>query len=262
MAGSHEVRGSIPLGSTTGSPRGARRRRRAPLFASRDGKRRPGLIGQIVCPTDFGALRPAGSCALPCPPSLEPVSLIQGRRRGPAPPPSLVRPDSPAPFGRPGGKRAPAAHGHREGAGALALASRGGGAGVGMELDAFSALGRLGPAEFGGPIGPKGNGPARRRRQSRESGIQVQRQRWFFANPGIDGLPEALDVRRPLSRKGPWRDDAAIEPALAPSAKARRRKAAGSDPAGGNLENRILDRRNHFLRSIASEASAGRAYLL
>ena len=33
MAGSHEVRGSIPLGSTTDS-RGARRRRRAPLFVS------------------------------------------------------------------------------------------------------------------------------------------------------------------------------------------------------------------------------------
>ena len=31
MAGSHEVRGSIPLGSTTDT-RGARRRRRAPLF--------------------------------------------------------------------------------------------------------------------------------------------------------------------------------------------------------------------------------------
>ena len=50
MAGSHEVRGSIPLGSTTDT-RGARRRRRAPLFW---------LIGQKVC-------------------------LIQGRRRGPAP---------------------------------------------------------------------------------------------------------------------------------------------------------------------------------
>ena len=34
MAGSHEVRGSIPLGSTT-DPRGARRRRRAPLFCFR-----------------------------------------------------------------------------------------------------------------------------------------------------------------------------------------------------------------------------------
>lgn len=29
-----------------------------------------------------------------------------------------------------------------------------------------------------------------------------------------------------------------------------RRKAAGAIPAGGNLENRILDRRNHFLLSI------------
>ena len=31
------------------------------------------------------------------------------------------------------------------------------------------------------------------------------------------------------------------------------------DPAGGNLENRILDRRNHFFTiNLASEASAGR----
>ena len=55
MAGSHEVRGSIPLGSTTDT-RGARRRRRAPLFCFR--AHRP--IGQKAC-------------------------LIQGRRRGPAP---------------------------------------------------------------------------------------------------------------------------------------------------------------------------------
>ena len=34
-----------------------------------------------------------------------------------------------------------------------------------------------------------------------------------FANSGIDGLPEAFDVRRSLSRKGDPRDDAAIEPA-------------------------------------------------
>ena len=32
--------------------------------------------------------------------------------------------------------------------------------------------------------------------------------------------------------------------------KGGRRKAAGGKPAGGNLENRILDRRNHFLLSI------------
>ena len=61
MAGSHEVRGSIPLGSTT-DPRGARRRRRAPLFLSLGNRacRINGPIGQEAC-------------------------LIQGRRRGPAP---------------------------------------------------------------------------------------------------------------------------------------------------------------------------------
>lgn len=89
MAGSHEVRGSIPLGSTTDT-RGARRRRRAPLFC-------------------FPAHRPIGRKRV----SFRGVGA--GRR------PFLVRPDSPAPFKRPGGKRVPAAHGHRE-AGALALA--------------------------------------------------------------------------------------------------------------------------------------------
>lgn len=63
------------------------------------------------------------------------------------------------------------------------------------------------------PIGPRETA-ARRRRKSR---------RWNrggfgfggsgFANPGIDGLPEALDVRRSLSRKGDPRGNAAIEPA-------------------------------------------------
>ena len=33
--------------------------------------------------------------------------------------------------------------------------------------------------------------------------------------------------------------------------KGGRRKAAGAIPAGGNLENRILDRRNHFLLLIS-----------
>ena len=109
MAGSHEVRGSIPLGSTTDT-RGARRRRRAPLFLPWDGKE--GARGAI-------ALGRRGRPACPRPPSLEPVSLIRGRRRGPAP---LSRsPGLAGPFERPGGKRAPAAHGHRE-AGALAPA--------------------------------------------------------------------------------------------------------------------------------------------
>ena len=67
MAGSHEVRGSIPLGSTTDT-RGARRRRRAPLFASGDGKEGP--RGAIVL----------GRCSrLACsrPPSLEPVKRYE-----------------------------------------------------------------------------------------------------------------------------------------------------------------------------------------
>ena len=78
MAGSHEVRGSIPLGSTT-DPRGARRRRRAPLFLLLGPIGRKGLIGQKVC-------------------------LIQGRRRGPAP---LSRsPGLAGPIQAPGRKRA------------------------------------------------------------------------------------------------------------------------------------------------------------
>ena len=44
MAGSHEVRGSIPLGSTTDS-RGARRRRRAPLFLAHGAEGGPGSRG-------------------------------------------------------------------------------------------------------------------------------------------------------------------------------------------------------------------------
>ena len=53
MAGSHEVRGSIPLGSTT-DPRGARRRRRAPLFLL------PGTEKKARGARSSWALRPAG----------------------------------------------------------------------------------------------------------------------------------------------------------------------------------------------------------
>ena len=60
MAGSHEVRGSIPLGSTTDS-RGARRRRRAPLFYSRE--RRPGA--RVAAPGRPGPLGPMGRKACP-----------------------------------------------------------------------------------------------------------------------------------------------------------------------------------------------------
>ena len=61
------------------------------------------------------------------------------------------------------------------------------------------------------PIGPRET-VARRRRKSRRR----NRGRFSgseFANSDIDGLPEALDVRRSFSRKGDPRDNAAIEPA-------------------------------------------------
>lgn len=176
MAGSHEVRGSIPLGSTT-DPRGARRRRRAPLFVSGDGKEGP--RGAIV-------LGRCGRLACSRPPSLEPVSLIRGRRRGPAP---LSRsPGLAGPFKRPGGKRAPVAHGHRE-AGALARARP---AREEAAPDPFgrieaicdragthSALGRLGPAELEGADWPRGGRrPKAAQKPSTESGrIRIRRRR-------------------------------------------------------------------------------------
>lgn len=69
------------------------------------------------------------------------------------------------------------------------------------------------PPSSKGPIGP-GKTAARRRREGRRrnrggSGFGGGE----FANSGIDDLPEAFDVRRPLSRKGDPCDNAAIEPA-------------------------------------------------
>ena len=98
MAGSHEVRGSIPLGSTT-DPRGARRRRRAPLFC-------------------FLAHRPIGWKA----------RLIQGGA-GAGRRPFLVRPDSPAPFKRPGANARPRRPWASRGRGARLRRARGGRAG-------------------------------------------------------------------------------------------------------------------------------------
>lgn len=87
-----------------------------------------------------------------CPIGLSFRGVGAGRR------PFLVRPDSSAPFKRPGGKRAPVAHGHRE-AGALARARP---AREEAAPDPFgrieaicdragtrSALGCMGPAGFG-----------------------------------------------------------------------------------------------------------------
>ena len=201
MAGSHEVRGSIPLGSTTDT-RGARRRRRAPLFLL------PGTEEKARGARSLLGVA-AGRLAL----ARLPWSLLvsfggvgAGRR------PFLVRPDSPAPFGRPGGKRAPAAHGHRE-AGARACAAR--------EEAAPDLFGRIeaihdragrirrlaasAPPSSERPIGPRETAARRRRKSRRRNRGGSRFGGSGFANPGIDGLPEALDARRPLSRKGPVR---------------------------------------------------------
>ena len=188
MAGSHEVRGSIPLGSTT-DPRGARRRRRAPLFCLGTEKKARGarlLLGVA-----------AGRLAL----ARLPWSLLvsfggvgAGRR------PFLVRPDSPA---------------H--------LSAR-------AESAPPPRMGIARPVRSRPPARARGGraGPARAHRgDPRQGGDAFGGS--GFANPGIDGLPEALDVRRPLSRKGDPCDDAAIEPANRAPKKglAYRRASAG-----------------------------------
>ena len=99
MAGSHEVRGSIPLGSTTDT-RGARRRRRAPLFASRAHRTERAYRTKSV--SHPGASARAGA----------PFSFARTRR-----PHSSVRAESapPSPMGiaRPGRSRAPAPRARR-----------------------------------------------------------------------------------------------------------------------------------------------------
>ena len=147
MAGSHEVRGSIPLGSTT-DPRGARRRRRAPLFLL-PGTEKKARGARLLLGVAAGRLALA---RLPWSLLVSFGGVGAGRR------PFLVRPDSPAPFGRPGGKRAPVAHGHRE-AGALALARAareeaapdplGRIEAIHDRAGTRSARGCMGPAEFG-----------------------------------------------------------------------------------------------------------------
>ena len=66
MAGSHEVRGSIPLGSTTDT-RGARRRRRAPLFLL------PGTEKKARGARSFLGV----AAGMRRPPSLEPVKRCE-----------------------------------------------------------------------------------------------------------------------------------------------------------------------------------------
>ena len=202
MAGSHEVRGSIPLGSTT-DPRGARRRRRAPLFllpgTEKKARGARSLLGVA-----------AGRLAL----ARLPWSLLvsfggvgAGRR------PFLVRPGS-SPhssartesassslmgIARPGRLRAYAA---REEA-ALDLFER-----IEAIHDRAGRIRRLAasaPPSSKRPIGPRETAARRRRKSRRRNRGGSRFSGSGFANPGIDGLPEALDARRPLSRKGPAR---------------------------------------------------------
>ena len=136
--------------------------------------------------------------------------------------PFLVRPDSPAPFKRPGGKRVPAAHGHREaGALALARAAREGAAPdplgrietIHGRAGTHSALGRLGPAEFGGADRLEGDGRSKAAQEpSTESGrIQIRRQR--VREPRHRRPAGGARCPGPLSRKGGPCGNAAIEPA-------------------------------------------------
>lgn len=152
--------------------------------------------------------------------------------------PFLVRPDSsphssaraesapPSRMGiaRPGRSRAPAPRARRprrtrSGASRQSATGRG----------RIRRLAASAPPSSKGPIGP-GKTDARRRRKSRRrnrggSGFGGG----GFANSGIGGLPEAPDVRRPLSRGGGPCDDAAIEPASRTPKKglAYRRASAG-----------------------------------
>ena len=69
------------------------------------------------------------------------------------------------------------------------------------------------PPSSEGPIGPRETAARRRRKGRRRNRGGSKFGGSGFANPGIGGLPEALDVRRPLSRKGGPCGNAAIEPA-------------------------------------------------
>ena len=201
MAGSHEVRGSIPLGSTTDS-RGARRRRRAPLFllpgTEKKARGARSLLGVA-----------AGRLAL----ARLPWNLLvsfggvgAGRR------PFLVRPDSPAHssaraesaspprmgIARPGRAPAPRARRPRR---TCSSASRQSAAGRGR----IRRLAASAPPSSKRPIGPRETAARRRRKRRRRNRGGSRFSGSGFANPGIDGLPEALDARRPPSRKGPVR---------------------------------------------------------
>ena len=256
MAGSHEVRGSIPLGSTTDT-RGARRRRRAPLFVSWAPARRAPAPGSRAYGTD----RPIGRKA-----RLVRGGVGAGRR------PFLVHPDS-SPhssaraesassslmgIARPGRLRAYAA---REEA-ALDLFER-----IEAIHDRAGRIRRLAasaPPSSKRPIGPRETAARRRRKSRRRNRGRFSGSE--FANPDIDGLPEAFDVRRSLSRKGDPRDNAAIEPAdRTPKKKLAYRRASADLGRLRREPNPCVRRRSgartHSALGCMSPAESGNAGL-
>ena len=184
MAGSHEVRGSIPLGSTTDT-RGARRRRRAPLFCFRAHRTERAYRTKSV--SHSGASARAGA----------PFSFARIRRphlsaraeSAPPPPMGIARP------GRAPAPRARRPRRTRSGASRRSTTGRG----------RIRRLAASAPPSSKGPIGPRETAARRRRKRRRRNRGGFGFGGSGFANPGIDGLPEALDARRPLSRKGPVR---------------------------------------------------------
>ena len=214
MAGSHEVRGSIPLGSTTDT-RGARQRRRAPLFCFRAHRTERAYRTKSV--SHSGASARAGA----------PFSFARTRR-----PHSSARAQT----------RVLVAHGHRE-AGALARARPareeaapdlfGRIEAIQDRAGTHSALGRLGPAEFEGADWPKGGSrPKAAQKPSTESGrIRIRRRRAREPRhrrpAGGARCPEApLPQGRPVRRRRHRARQQDPEEGARPSAGVRRPRPA------------------------------------
>ena len=193
MAGSHEVRGSIPLGSTT-DPRGARRRRRAPLFCFRAHRTERAYRAKSV--SHSGASARAGA----------PFSFARTRR----------------PIQAPGRKARPRRSWASRGRGARARPPRARGGRAGPVRAHRGDPQRGGDAFGAWPSRPRRarRGRLAQGRQPPEGGVkavdgigQIRIRRRRVREPRH--RRPAGGARRPeaLSRGGDPRDDAAIEPA-------------------------------------------------
>ena len=114
------------------------------------------------------------------------------------------------------------------------------------------------------PIGPRETAARRRRKSRRRNRGRFSGSE--FANPDIDGLPEAFDVRRSLSRKGDPRDNAAIESAdRTPKKKLAYRRASADLGRLRREPNPCVRRRSgartHSALGCMSPAESGNAGL-